>query len=101
MWASPIAAEWGIIVRTQEDRAAFYEHYALRLLRSPDCIGWHWYCYNNTSRWQALQVFGSGNNAGHDSNKGFTDYEYSPYKPLADAMARVNEMLTIWSNILT
>lgn len=80
----------GLIVRTQEERATFYEHFALRLLRSANCIGWHWYCYNNTSKWQALQPFGSGNNAGHDSNKGIVDYEYQPYSPLADSMKLVN-----------
>ena len=81
----------GLIVRTQEDRAAFYEHYTLRLLRSANCIGWHWFCYNDTSRWQAAQTFGTGNNNGHNANKGIVNYEYQPYDPLAKAMTLVNK----------
>lgn len=33
----------GICVQTQEDRAAYYEHYTLALLESRACVGWTWY----------------------------------------------------------
>ena len=33
----------GILVRTQKDRADYYEHYALLMLESKSCVGWSWY----------------------------------------------------------
>ncbi|MBO4978995.1 MAG: DNRLRE domain-containing protein [Clostridia bacterium] len=33
----------GILVRTQKDRADYYEHYALLMLESEACVGWSWY----------------------------------------------------------
>lgn len=33
----------GILVQTQADRAAYYEHYTLALLESRACVGWTWY----------------------------------------------------------
>lgn len=33
----------GILVQTQADRAAYYEHYTLALIESRACVGWTWY----------------------------------------------------------
>ncbi len=33
----------GILVQTQQDRADYYEHYALLMLESKACVGWSWY----------------------------------------------------------
>ncbi len=40
----------GILVRTQEDRAAYYEHYTLALLESKACVGWTWYRYRDNDQ---------------------------------------------------
>jgi len=33
----------GILVQTQAERAAYYQHYTLALLESKACVGWTWY----------------------------------------------------------
>jgi hypothetical protein len=40
----------GIFVRTQADRAAYYEHYALLLLESKVCVGWTWYRFRDNDQ---------------------------------------------------
>ena len=35
----------GWLVRTQQERGIFYQHFALGLLQSRDCVGWHWFRY--------------------------------------------------------
>ena len=39
----------GFPVRTQKDRAKFYEHFTLGLLQIKSCVGWH--CVR-IPRWQ-------------------------------------------------
>jgi hypothetical protein len=43
----------GFPVKTQNDRANFYQNFTLALLQNPDCVGWHWFKYreneNNNS----------------------------------------------------
>ncbi len=40
----------GIVVRTQQDRADYYEHYALAMLESKACVGWSWYCFRDNDQ---------------------------------------------------
>ena len=40
----------GHVVQTQQDRADFYEHYALILLESKACVGWSWYCFRDNDQ---------------------------------------------------
>ncbi len=40
----------GILVRTQEDRGDYYEHYAMALLESKACVGWVWYRYRDNDQ---------------------------------------------------
>ncbi len=40
----------GFLVKTQQDRADFYEHYALALLESGACVGWTWYRYRDNDQ---------------------------------------------------
>jgi hypothetical protein len=35
----------GAIVGTQKERGLFYQHFALKLLESSNCVGWHWFRY--------------------------------------------------------
>ncbi|MBE6662079.1 MAG: hypothetical protein E7606_02215 [Ruminococcaceae bacterium] len=60
----------GILVQTQADRAAYYEHYTLALIESRACVGWTWYrmrdndqsLYRQTSTgkdiWMAYVIYG-------------------------------------------
>ncbi len=37
----------GWVVPTQTDRGRFYQHYILGLLQSGNCVGWHWFKYQD------------------------------------------------------
>ncbi len=40
----------GIFVKTQQDRADYYEHYALAMLECRACVGWTWYRYRDNDQ---------------------------------------------------
>ena len=40
----------GHVVKTQMDRADYYEHYALAMLESKACVGWGWYCFRDNDQ---------------------------------------------------
>ena len=40
----------GILVMTQQDRADYYEHYALAMLECRGCVGWTWYRYRDNDQ---------------------------------------------------
>jgi len=70
-----IGAGW--IVRTQADRAKFYQNFALSLLRNPGCVGWHWFKYRDTDK----------------SNPGVVNQTFEPYTQLLQAMKEVNQQV--------
>lgn len=49
----------GSIVKTQADRAAYYENYTLVLLESQTCVGWTWYRFRDND--QTIFVDEGGN----------------------------------------
>lgn len=82
--ANTTGAGW--LVRTQKDRALFYQNFSLGLMESKNCVGWHWFKYvdndpNDTS------VDPSNRN----SNKGVVTFDYKPYTELLDEMERLND----------
>ena len=40
----------GSVVKTQADRAAYYEHYVMLLLESQTCVGWTWYRFRDNDQ---------------------------------------------------
>lgn len=75
----------GFTVQTQQERGYAYQHFVLGLLESGNCVGWHWF------RYQDNDPTGKGADPSNlDSNKGLVDNNYVPYKPLADAMKELN-----------
>jgi hypothetical protein len=78
----------GWVVKTQADRGAFYQNFALALLESGTCLGWHWFKYmdNDPSNTKT-------DASNRDSNKGILNSRYEPYAPLLDAMAEFNRRL--------
>ena len=72
-------------VRTQRDRGLFYEQFALGLLQSRDCVGWHWFKYMDND------PAAPGDPSNTDSNKGMVDASYQPYAPLLNLMNETNE----------
>jgi hypothetical protein len=75
----------GWLVKTQADRAAFYQNFTLGLLESRVCVGWHWFRYSDND---PDEKGADPSNA--DSNKGIVSNRYQPYQTLLDAMKEVN-----------
>jgi hypothetical protein len=75
----------GWLVRTQKDRARFYQHFTLGLLESKSCVGWHWFKYRDNNPEDL-----STDPSNRDSNKGIIDYKYKPYIKLLEDMKKLN-----------
>ena len=76
----------GWLVKTQRDRGRFYQNFALALLQSRGCVGWHWFKYIDNDP-TAAKVDPSN----VDSNKGIVSNRYVPYAPLLAAMKQLNQ----------
>jgi len=75
----------GWIVRTQKDRGLFYQNFALALLESKNCVGFHWFKYQDNDPTN-LKTDPSN----RDANKGVVQLGYDIYKDLADKMKELN-----------
>lgn len=73
----------GAIVGTQKERGLFYQHFALKLLESPNCVGWHWFRYQDKGEWGKRR----------NSNKGIVDYDFKPYYNTLDGMLELNRQI--------
>jgi len=76
----------GWIVKTQRDRGLFYQNFALALLESNVCVGWHWFKYMDNDPDDATT-----DPSNRDSNKGIVSFRYAAYEPLLDLMKALNE----------
>ena len=79
----------GWIVKTQADRGAFYQNFALALLESKSCIGWHWFKYKDND-----PADSKAEASNRDSNKGILNLHGEPYQPLLEAMRELNSRLS-------
>jgi len=75
----------GWLVKTQEDRGRFYEHFTLGLLESKVCLGWHWFRYSDNDPEQK-----GVDPSNLDANKGIVSNRYQRYQPLLYSMNSVN-----------
>ena len=57
----------GFLVPTQRDRAYAYQHFTLGLLEAPNCVGWHWFKYQDDD---------GSDNSNKPANKGLYDNYY-------------------------
>jgi hypothetical protein len=74
----------GWLVRTQEDRARYYQHFALGALETTNIVGWHYFKYlDDPPESKALDNMGG-------ANKGMFDVQGKPYQPLLDRARAVN-----------
>ena len=73
-------------VPTQADRGWFYQNFVMELLRSGNCVGWHWFTYMDNDP-QNLKTDPSN----RDSNKGVVAWDFSPYVVLLDEMKQLND----------
>jgi hypothetical protein len=75
----------GWIVRTQKDRGLFYQNYNLALLESGNCVGWHYFKYQDNDP-EAKGVDPSN----VDANKGIVSNRYEPWTPMLEEMKELN-----------
>ena len=75
----------GWIVRTQKDRGLFYQNYNLALLESKNCVGWHYFKYQDNDP-TAKGVDPSN----VDANKGIVDNDYKVWEPMMEKMRELN-----------
>lgn len=75
----------GWLVRTQADRGNHYQNFCLQLLKNPQCVGWHWFRYQDNDPNDT-----SADPSNQDSNKGVVNTAYAVYAPLAEKMRALN-----------
>lgn len=75
----------GWLVKTQADRGAFYQHFALSLLADPNCVGFHWFKYIDNDPANT-----AADPSNRDSNKGIVSNRYQRYEPLIERMTTLN-----------
>lgn len=74
----------GWLVRTQEDRARYYQQFALNALETKSIVGWHFFKYlDDGPESKALDNLGG-------ANKGMFDVTGKPYAPLLERARAVN-----------
>jgi hypothetical protein len=78
----------GWIVRTQHDRGLFYQNYNLALLESKNCVGWHYFKYQDNDP-TATGVDPSNT----DSNKGIVNNYYELWTPFMELMKELNTQI--------
>ncbi|MDR3198318.1 MAG: hypothetical protein LBU34_10675 [Planctomycetaceae bacterium] len=75
-------------VQTQHDRGLFYQNYTLALLESKNCVGWHWFKYQDND-----PTAKNPEASNIDSNKGIVNNDYEPYTDLVTQMKEINEQV--------
>jgi hypothetical protein len=78
----------GWIVKTQLDRGLFYQNYNLALLESKNCVGWHYFKYQDNDP-TATGVDPSNS----DSNKGIVNNLYEIWTPMVELMKELNNQV--------
>jgi hypothetical protein len=81
--ANKTGAGWN--VKTQRDRALFYQNFTLGLLESRGCVGWHWFKYADND-----PANPKADPSNRDGNKGIVNCAYQPYTELLEAMQALN-----------
>ena len=79
----------GFLVNTQQDRGKFYQNFALKLLETKSCVGFHWFQYLDNDPTGA-----AGDASNVDGNKGIISiFTYKPYTELVTEMAELNRQV--------
>lgn len=76
----------GWIVKTQADRASFYQNFVLPLVRHKGCVGWHWFRYMDNDPEDIPQ-----DPTNLDANKGIVDGSFKPYPGFLESMQILNQ----------
>jgi hypothetical protein len=76
----------GWLVKTQKDRGNHYQNFCLHLLQETNCVGWHWFKYQDNDPEDKL-----ADPSNNDSNKGIVNTKYQIYNELTDKMKQLND----------
>jgi hypothetical protein len=76
----------GWLVKSQRDRGLFYQNFAIGLLASRHCVGWHWHRYADNDPDDT-----GVDPSNRDSNKGIVSARYEPWSPLLEEMTALNQ----------
>lgn len=76
----------GWLVKTHNDRGLHYQNFCLTLLKAKNCVGWHWFKYQDNDPEDP-----NADPSNKDSNKGLVDNAYNTCYPLAEKMKEVND----------
>ena len=80
----------GWIVRTQRDRGLFYQNYNLALLESKNCVGWHYFKYQDND------PTAKGEDPSNiDANKGIVNNDYEVWAPMMVLMKELNTQVYV------
>ena len=71
----------GFAVRNQAARAYAYQHFTLGLLQATNCVGWHWFKYQDDD---------GSDNDGKPANKGLFDNNYTLFPYLGRYVKNLN-----------
>ena len=71
----------GLCVRNQAGRAYAYQHFTLGLLEAKNCVGWHWFKYQDDD---------GSDNSNAPANKGVYDNYYKVFPTLGKFMRDLN-----------
>ena len=74
-------------VETQKERGRFYQNYALKMLENKNCVGFHWFLYqdNDASTNQKTDP--------HSSNKGIVNGNFELWTDLTDEATKINRQV--------
>ena len=76
----------GWLVKTQNDRGIHYQNFCLNLLVAKNCVGWHWFRYQDNDPNDP-----TADPSNNDSNKGIVNTRYEVYDILAESMKKLNQ----------
>ncbi len=85
-FANTSGAGW--VVATQGDRGRFYQNFAIGLLETRGCVGWHWFKYRDNDPNDK-----KADPSNIDSNKGIVSLNLEPYEALMRPMRELNEQV--------
>ena len=78
----------GWVVKTQQDRGLFYQNFTLGLLESGNCVGWHWFKYQDNDPTNK-----NVDPSNTDANKGILNNKYQTYTGLTEKMKELNQQV--------
>ncbi|MDJ0367490.1 hypothetical protein QMK33_20260 [Hymenobacter sp. H14-R3] len=78
----------GWLVHKEADRGIFYQNFGLGLLQARNCVGWHWFRYQDNDASEP-----GTDKPDMGSNKGIVDTKYQPYPTLLTDMKALNQQV--------